>query len=96
MGQWRYSSTFLTLEVAGGGFTPLPLYPQVRSPPSPLPIGQEDGWAPESVWTLWRREKSCTAGNQTQAIQPIASLYTDFINIHTKLHLKDLMVFISN
>jgi hypothetical protein len=38
----------------------------------PVPIGWEAGWAPESVWTLWRKEKSCTAGNQTQAIQPIA------------------------
>jgi hypothetical protein len=21
----------------------------------PIPIGQEAGWAPEPVWTLWRR-----------------------------------------
>jgi hypothetical protein len=24
----------------------------------PVPIGEEAGWAPESVWTLWRREKN--------------------------------------
>jgi hypothetical protein len=23
-----------------------------------VPIGYEAGWAPEPVWTLWRREKS--------------------------------------
>jgi hypothetical protein len=36
-------------------FTPLPLYPLVKKPP--VPIGYEDGWTPEQVWTLWRREK---------------------------------------
>jgi hypothetical protein len=50
-------------------FTSLPLYP----PPPPLPgkeplvpIGQEVGWAPESAWTLWRREKTlhCRESNQ--------------------------------
>jgi hypothetical protein len=30
-------------------------------------------WNPESVWTLWRRgNKSCTVGNGTRAIQPVA------------------------
>jgi len=24
----------------------------------PVPVGQEVGWLPESVWTRWRREKS--------------------------------------
>jgi hypothetical protein len=32
-----------------------------------VPATQEVWWAPESVWTLWTREKSCTAGNQTRA-----------------------------
>jgi hypothetical protein len=33
-----------------------------RLPPgkqSPVPIGQEAGWAPEQVWTTWRSENSC-------------------------------------
>jgi hypothetical protein len=32
-------------------------------------------WAPELVWTMWRRKQSCTAGNRTWAVQPVASLY---------------------
>ena len=31
-----------------------------------IPTEQENGWAPESVWTFWRRQKSLAfAGNQT-------------------------------
>jgi hypothetical protein len=43
-----------------------------------VPIGYEVRWAPEPVWTLWRREKSCTAGNRTRAVQPVARRYTDW------------------
>jgi hypothetical protein len=43
----------------------------------PVPIGQEAGWAPESAWTLWRREKSSIAGNRTRAVQPVVRRYTD-------------------
>jgi hypothetical protein len=32
---------------------------------SPVPIGQEAGWAPDPVWTMWRGEKSFTARNRT-------------------------------
>jgi hypothetical protein len=24
----------------------------------PVPIGEEVGWTPEPIWTLWRRENS--------------------------------------
>jgi hypothetical protein len=43
-----------------------------------VPIGYEARWAQEPVWTLWRREKSCTAGNRAQAVQPVAHCYTDW------------------
>jgi hypothetical protein len=44
------------LEVSGQ------LHSQAALPPGeepPVPIGQEAGWAPEPVWTMWRRENSC-------------------------------------
>jgi hypothetical protein len=37
-----------------------------------VPIGQEAVCAPESVWTLRRREQSYNAGNRTRAVQPVA------------------------
>jgi hypothetical protein len=41
-------------------------------------IGYEAEWAPESVWTLWRIEKSLVpAGNGTPALQLVARRYTD-------------------
>jgi hypothetical protein len=43
----------------------------------PVSIGEEAGCAPESVWTLWRREKSFTTGNRTRTVQPVARRYTD-------------------
>jgi hypothetical protein len=42
----------------------------------PLPIEYEAGWAPEPVWTLWRRESSHTTSQELNQsvviIQPIA------------------------
>jgi hypothetical protein len=34
------------------GFTRRLLYPRGKSP---VPIGKESGWAPEPVWTTWRK-----------------------------------------
>jgi hypothetical protein len=72
MEEWWYSSTFLglsTWRTRAISFKPLPLYSQGRKPL--VPIGQETGWTPELVWAMWRGEKYCTAGNWTQAAQPI-------------------------
>jgi hypothetical protein len=54
-----YRSTFyLTsalLEVTGQLHAPAAL-PPGKEPP--VTIGKEAGWAPEPVWTTWRRENS--------------------------------------
>jgi hypothetical protein len=40
---------------------------------SPVPIGEEAGWAPEPVWTLYNTEKTLAPiGNRILAIQPVA------------------------
>jgi hypothetical protein len=39
---------------------------------------QEAEWGPESVWTLWSKEKSLApVGNQTPVINSVARRYTD-------------------
>jgi hypothetical protein len=56
------------------------------SRPSLLPLekhplvlnGQEAGWVPECVSTLWSRENFlASTGNQTRPAQPVARIYTD-------------------
>jgi hypothetical protein len=49
---------FLTSALVGGS---VQLHVPVALPPGkepPVFIGQEAGWAPEPVWTTWRRENS--------------------------------------
>jgi hypothetical protein len=51
------------------------LYPR-KGPP--VLIGQEDGWAPELVWTQRLEEKSfATAKDQTLVILSVVRHYTD-------------------
>jgi hypothetical protein len=81
MGESRYSSTFLDLGIRWRwvvSYIPLPLYNPSPGKESLVPIGQLAGWAPESVWMLRAREKSCTVRNQTCVIQPIARHYTNW------------------
>jgi hypothetical protein len=76
---WKHSSTFFDLCTGWWWvvrFTPLLLYLWERTP-STHSVG-EPGWAPESVWMLWGREKSCSARNWTQAFQPVACLCIDW------------------
>jgi len=45
--------------------TALPMEKEV-----PIPIGQEAGWAPEPVWTRWRKVPAST-GNRTPVVHPV-------------------------
>jgi hypothetical protein len=65
MGEWRYSSTFLD---------PCRFIPGEMDPGTHC-IG---GWVgPRASLTLWSREGSCTDGNITRAVKPVAHRYTD-------------------
>jgi hypothetical protein len=49
----------------GVSITPPRLYSHGKEPT--VPLAQDVGWAPEVVWTLWRREKiSCRIETRTQ------------------------------
>jgi hypothetical protein len=65
------------LEVSGQLHAPAALPPGKESP---VPIGFEEGQAPEPVWMMWRGEKSCPyreSNSNPLAIQPVASRHTD-------------------
>jgi hypothetical protein len=78
----RYSFySFLTSALDGGEWSASPPPPRLALPPgkgSPVPIGQEAGWAPEPVWTQWLEEKSsASVGDRTSIVQPVVRHYTD-------------------
>jgi hypothetical protein len=75
MREWRHSSTILDLYTRWRrvvSYTPLSLYSYLQGKSPWIPIG----WASESVWTLWRREKSITAGKLTPTVAIPIELYT--------------------
>jgi hypothetical protein len=46
---------------------------------TPVPIGQEAGWAPESVWALWSKQKPLALdGDLIPAVQPVAHRHTEW------------------
>jgi hypothetical protein len=58
---------------------------------TPVTIGEDAGWTPEPVMTLWRREKSldCAgnrtrSGNWTPAVHPVAHRYTEWAILASK------------
>jgi hypothetical protein len=57
------------------------LHALVALPPGkepPVSIGQEAGWVPEPVSTLWSRDKThAPAGNRTLSVQLVSLRYID-------------------
>jgi hypothetical protein len=60
------------MKVSGQLYVPASLPPEKDAP---VPIGYEAGWAPEPVWTLWRRENYFLRRDSNS--EPVASRYTD-------------------
>jgi hypothetical protein len=87
MREWMYRSAFswLTSALVGGewvvSFTPRPLYPRGKTPPPSVPLGQEAGWAPEPVWTTWRRQNYWPyrdSNSDPSVMKPVDSRCTDY------------------
>jgi hypothetical protein len=81
MGERRYSSySYLTSAPDGGEWSasrPSRALPPGKGPP--VPIGQEDGWAPKPVWTQGLEEKSSAPVGDRTSIARSSSPYSDTI-----------------
>jgi hypothetical protein len=83
--------SFLTLALDGGEWSvrcPCPFTSRERGL---VPTGQEAGWAPEPVWTLWRRDKSSTPENRSMNIigEKWLIYCEEIINFNNGLAFKD-------
>jgi hypothetical protein len=78
------------MEVSGQLHTSAALTPGNKHP---VHIGQEAGWAPKSVWALWRREETLApARNRTPAVDSlvgIAKIYD--LDYHGSIPGKDMI-----
>jgi hypothetical protein len=76
--EWSYSSTFLDLGTRQSKCCEWSASCSCCFAPAKEPdIHWVEGWVgPQLVWMLWRRGKSCTAGNWTWPVR--AHLYTDW------------------
>jgi hypothetical protein len=72
---------------------------------TPVPIGQEDGWAPDSVWTQRLEEKSLgfcreskkkTNSRQTWMQRKLFLIKTLSVKISTMVYATLIMIFICN
>jgi hypothetical protein len=83
-GERRYSSySFSTSALDGGEWSASRPGRALAPGKGPqVPIVQEDGWAPEPVWTQGVQETSfrlCRGSNlDRQVVQPVARHYTDW------------------
>jgi hypothetical protein len=81
MGSKSTAPPFLIPALAGGGGTSFQIHASAtlteEKDPSLL-FEEAVGWALESVWMVWSKEKYLAlAGNQTPTIHPVTCRYTD-------------------
>jgi hypothetical protein len=70
LGEWRYA--FLTSGLDGGEWSASPACRFAPEKEPRVPIRQEARWAPEPVWTWWRKKIPAPAGNRATVAEPVA------------------------